>query len=241
MLLAAVGRCGRPGESADSIGRQQLHEVVVTGQSALTRISSVRMGAETLELTKLASAPDLFGESDIIKAITLMPGVHSEGEGAGGFEVRGGTASQNLVTLDGIAMYNPSHVMGIFSTFNEMPYDDVAVLQVTFDDTPGEYGECYWVRLYRNGEPYKWSIVTDILAVDGRFLPRLFPRLARVEGVGHLPSRRDYAAGLTRSAVSTEPCRSCRPTARMRVWRVILRCVSSGLRGRPLACRADGR
>lgn len=49
----------------------------------------------------------------------------------------------------------------------KMPYDDVAVLQVTFDDAPDEYGECYWVRLYRNGEAYKWSIVTDILAVDG--------------------------------------------------------------------------
>lgn len=48
-----------------------------------------------------------------------MPGVHGEGDGGGGFEVRGGTASQNLVQLDGISLYNPAHVMGIFSTFND--------------------------------------------------------------------------------------------------------------------------
>ncbi|MDE6491336.1 MAG: TonB-dependent receptor plug domain-containing protein [Muribaculaceae bacterium] len=118
VMLAVVCRAGAA-ECSDSIDRKQLHEVVVTGRSALTRMNDTRLGAETLELAKLASAPALFGENDIIKSITLMPGVHSEGEGAGGFEVRGGTASQNLVTLDGITMYNPAHVMGIFSTFND--------------------------------------------------------------------------------------------------------------------------
>lgn len=61
----------------------------------------------------------LFGEVDIIKSITLLPGVRQESEGSGGYMVRGGTASQNLVQLDGATLYNPSHVMGIFSTFNE--------------------------------------------------------------------------------------------------------------------------
>lgn len=64
-------------------------------------------------------------------------------------------------------MQAPTRISAMEFQWIRMPYDDVAVLQVTFDDTPGEYGECYWVRLYRNGEPYKWSIVTDILAVDG--------------------------------------------------------------------------
>ena len=48
-----------------------------------------------------------------------MPGVHGEGEGSGGFEVRGGNASQNLIQIDGITLYNPTHVMGVFSTFND--------------------------------------------------------------------------------------------------------------------------
>lgn len=108
-----------PTASPDSVAEQRLEEVVVTGQSARRRISSVKLGAESLELSKLTATPALFGENDLIKSITLMPGVHSEGEGAGGFEVRGGTSSQNLVILDGITLYNPSHVMGIFSTFND--------------------------------------------------------------------------------------------------------------------------
>lgn len=107
------------GEEDVRISLQELQEVVVTGQGARQRFENLQLGAEKLELSKLALTPVLFGERDIVKSITLMPGVHGEGEGAGGFEVRGGTSAQNLVTLDGISLYNPSHVMGIFSMFND--------------------------------------------------------------------------------------------------------------------------
>lgn len=97
-----------------------LDEVVVTGRSpAQQRVASGQLGSEKLELGKLALTPQLFGEADIIKSIALFPGVHGEAEGAGGFEVRGGSAYQNLVTMDGMTLYNPSHLMGIFSTFND--------------------------------------------------------------------------------------------------------------------------
>ncbi len=95
-----------------------LGEVVVTGQSARQRIETTTPGVEKIEISKMASLPLIFGENDIIKSISLLPGVNSESEGAGGFEVRGGNASQNLILLDGMTLYNPSHVMGIFSTFN---------------------------------------------------------------------------------------------------------------------------
>lgn len=97
----------------------ELQEVVVTEQSARNRIKYSKLGSENLELTKLSLAPKMFGEADIIKSITLLPGVNAETAGAGGFEVRGGNAYQNLVTMDGMTLYNPSHLMGIFSTFNE--------------------------------------------------------------------------------------------------------------------------
>lgn len=103
-------------ENTDSV--YELQEVVITDQSARTRVNSMS-GSETLELSKLALTPQMFGENDLIKSITLLPGVHSEAEGAGGFEVRGGNAYQNLVTMDGMTLYNPAHMMGIFSTFNE--------------------------------------------------------------------------------------------------------------------------
>lgn len=106
-------------ESADTLASHTLEEVVVTGLSARQRVSSASLGSENLELSRLAMTPRLFGENDIIKSMTLLPGVHSEAEGAGGFEIRGGNAYQNLVTMDGMTLYNPSHLMGVFSTFND--------------------------------------------------------------------------------------------------------------------------
>ncbi len=106
-------------QTTDSVTTSELKELVVTGQSARQRISENRLGAEKLDLSQLVQLPSFAGENDIIKAIALLPGVHGEGDGAGGFEVRGGNASQNLVLLDGISLFNPSHVMGIFSTFND--------------------------------------------------------------------------------------------------------------------------
>lgn len=103
----------------DSLATQQLDEVVVSGNSARQRIAATRLGAERLELAKMSELPSFAGENDIIKSLALLPGVRTEGDGGGGFEVRGGNAYQNLVLLDGISLYNPSHVMGIFSTFND--------------------------------------------------------------------------------------------------------------------------
>lgn len=106
-------------EAPDSIATQALQEVTVTASSARQRVTDGHLGSEQLELTKLSATPSLFGETDIVKSITLLPGVRSEAEGAGGFEVRGGNAYQNLVMMDGMTLYNPSHMMGIFSTFND--------------------------------------------------------------------------------------------------------------------------
>jgi len=128
----------RAAEPADTTGAAQvLDEVVVTGQSAARRIANARIGVENLDLEKLASVPVIFGERDIIKSLTLLPGVHAEGDGAGGFEVRGGTAWQNLVSLDGITLYNPTHVMGIFSTFND---DALARATLYKGPVPAAYG-----------------------------------------------------------------------------------------------------
>lgn len=117
VCIAAMGTHAE--ETADSLRTTALQEVVVTGQSARQRIENGLLGSEKLELAKLATTPQLFGETDIIKSISLLPGVSNEADGAGGFEVRGGNAYQNLVTMDGMTLYNPAHLMGIFSTFND--------------------------------------------------------------------------------------------------------------------------
>lgn len=118
--LLAFPAAGASEAEADTaaVRSEQLREVTVTDNSARRRTSELRLGTERLELGRLARVPMLFGENDILKSITLLPGVHGESDGVGGFEVRGGNAAQNLVLLDGITLYNPSHVMGIFSTFN---------------------------------------------------------------------------------------------------------------------------
>ena len=103
----------------DTIHVNELNEVIVSDFSVRNRIMNSHLGSETLELTQLSLTPHLFGEADIIKSIALLPGVRNEADGAGGFEVRGGNAYQNLVTMDGMTLYNPTHMMGVFSTFNE--------------------------------------------------------------------------------------------------------------------------
>lgn len=117
-LLTTANVC-QAQQPNDSIRTKQLDDVIVTGQSARQRMGKISLGVENIELSAMAKMPMLFGESDIIKSISLLPGVRSEGDGAGGFEVRGGNAAQNLIMLDGMTLYNPSHVLGIFSTFND--------------------------------------------------------------------------------------------------------------------------
>ncbi len=123
---------------ADSIPEKKLEEVTVTGNSARQRIENPRIGAERLELSQLSKLPAFGGENDIIKSIALLPGVRSEGDGGGGFEVRGGSAYQNLVMLDGISLYNPSHVMGIFSTFNDDALGSATLFKGPFPTTYGD-------------------------------------------------------------------------------------------------------
>lgn len=134
-LLIAASAYNAP---TDSLNGGQLKEVTVTGTSAQQRIRTQRIGVERLELAKFAELPSFGGEADIIRSITLLPGVRSEGEGGGGFEVRGGNASQNLVLLDGISLYNPAHVMGIFSTFNDQAISSATIYK---GPVPPGYGE----------------------------------------------------------------------------------------------------
>ena len=99
---------------------QKLREVVVTSsQSASKRMKEVQIGVEKIDIGKMTQIPTLFGEKDILKSIQMLPGVKAESEGSCGFEVRGGTAAQNLVLIDNAPIYNPGHFVGLFSAFND--------------------------------------------------------------------------------------------------------------------------
>ena len=105
----------------------QLETIIVSGKKKNENISKPIMGVDKLNMAEMNKIPVLFGEKDILKTIQLMPGYKSAGEGNSGFNVRGGGTDQNLILLDEAPVYNASHLLGFFSTFNSDAIKDVSV------------------------------------------------------------------------------------------------------------------
>ena len=115
----------------------QLKNVVVSDVAEDYNVSSIEMSTSRLDMSKVTEIPTFLGENDIIKAIQLLPGVSSVGEGASGFNVRGGSVGQNLVLLDEAPVYNSSHLLGFLSVFNP---DAVKDLKLYKGGIPSRYG-----------------------------------------------------------------------------------------------------
>jgi len=130
---------------------ESLDEVVIEANGEKLNIRSSQMSTNTLSTSTIKKIPVVLGEVDVIKAITLLPGVTSAGEGASGFNVRGGAADQNLILLDEATLYNSSHLFGFFSVFNPDAIKDLT--------------------LYKGGIPARYggriSSVLDIYQKDG--------------------------------------------------------------------------
>lgn len=115
----------------------QLNEVLVTADKKDENVNRTNMGVEKLSISEIRRMPALMGEVDVIKAIQLLPGVHPTAEGSSGYSVRGGSADQNLIVLDNATVYNPSHMFGFFSVFNN---DVVQNVELYKGDMPMKYG-----------------------------------------------------------------------------------------------------
>ena len=113
-----------------------LKETVVSAQKSVT-LKRVEIGAEKINVTSFKLSPTSMGESDIIKSVLLLPGVQSVGEGSAGFNVRGGSADQNLILLYGAPIYNSSHFFGFFSAVNSDIIKDVTLYK---GGIPSRYG-----------------------------------------------------------------------------------------------------
>lgn len=100
-------------------------------------VTSTEMGTVSLSIDKIKTLPVLFGEVDVLKALQLMPGVQSAGEGNSGFYVRGGGPDQNLVLLDDAVVYNPGHLFGFFSVFNSDAVKNISLIKGSM---PANYG-----------------------------------------------------------------------------------------------------
>ncbi|MCC9135460.1 carboxypeptidase-like regulatory domain-containing protein [Pontibacter silvestris] len=115
----------------------ELTEVQVEAFSARQKLNDTRMGVEFLASRDAKLLPALMGEVDLMKVLQLKPGVQSGTEGSSGLFVRGGSADQNLVLLDNALLYNPSHLLGFFSTFNS---DAVKSVELYKGGFPAEFG-----------------------------------------------------------------------------------------------------
>lgn len=118
--------------------RSELNEVAISANKRTNdNVASPQMGLEKINMAQINNVPVLMGEKDILKTISLMPGVKSAGEGNTGFYVRGGASDQNLILLDEATVYNASHLLGFFSTFNSDAIKDVNLYK---GGMPAQYG-----------------------------------------------------------------------------------------------------
>ena len=128
-----------------------LKEVIITDTKTKTDIRKPEMSVNKLSIVAIKKMPVVLGEVDVLKSILLLPGVTNAGEGASGFNVRGGGADQNLILLDEATIFNSSHVFGFFSVFNPDAIKDL--------------------KLYKGGIPARFggraSSVLDIYQKDG--------------------------------------------------------------------------
>jgi hypothetical protein len=115
-----------------------LDEVIVRAEMAQSSVMRNQMSIVRIDSKAIKELPVTMGETDVIKSVTLMPGVQSVGEFGSGFNVRGGSADQNLVLMEDLPVFNPSHVFGLISVVNS---DDVSNVTLLKAGIPVQYGE----------------------------------------------------------------------------------------------------
>ncbi len=114
-----------------------LDEIVLKTDDESVNIKTAQMSINTLNSNTIKQIPVVFGEADLVKTITLLPGISSGGEGTAGFNVRGGSNDQNLILLDEATLFNSSHLFGFFSVFNP---DAIKNLKLYKGGIPAKYG-----------------------------------------------------------------------------------------------------
>jgi len=159
----------------------EIESVTVTADAPDENIKTPEMSVLKINPVQLKKVPVLFGEQDLLKAIQLMPGVQSAGEGNSGFYVRGGGADQNLILLDEAIVYNASHLLGFFSVFNSDAIRDARLIK---GSGSSEYGG-------------RLSSVLDIRMKEGNS-----KRFVTEGGVGLISSRLSLEAPLVKDKSS---------------------------------------
>ncbi len=115
----------------------ELKELTVIGHHTELGVKGTQMSAIEVPIEQIKSIPSLFGETDVLKALQLLPGVQGGAEGSAGLYVRGGGPDENLLLLDGVPVYNVNHLFGFFSVFNADAIKNVTLYKGNF---PARFG-----------------------------------------------------------------------------------------------------
>ncbi|NNF37012.1 MAG: TonB-dependent receptor plug domain-containing protein, partial [Saprospiraceae bacterium] len=145
-----------------------LDEVTISAESPDAKVEGVQIGVATLDIKNIEKLPSFMGESDVVKSLLLTAGVSTIGEGAGGFNVRGGDVDQNLIQQDEGFLFNSSHALGFFSTFHSELISKVDLFK---GNIPAQYGgrlaSVMDVRM-RNGNFNKFKIKGSVGPVSSK-------------------------------------------------------------------------
>lgn len=160
---------------------EELVEAVVTSEAEDRNVTELQMSVNKLDAATIKKIPSLLGEVEVLRSIQLLPGVSTVGEGAPGFNVRGGSIDQNLVLLDEAPVYNSSHLFGFFSVFNPDAVKDV--------------------KLYKGGIPARYggrlASILDVRMKEGNQ-----KKLALSGGIGTIFSRLSVEAPIIKDKAS---------------------------------------
>lgn len=158
-----------------------IEEVVITEKKENDNITNIEMSVTQISSKEIQRIPQLLGETDVIRSLTLLPGITTVGEGASGFNVRGGNVDQNLILLDEAPVFNSSHLFGFFSVFNADAVKDV--------------------KLYKGGIPSVYggrlSSVLDVRQKEGNMR-----EFAGTGGLGLLSSRLTFEGPIWEDKIS---------------------------------------
>ncbi len=134
-----------------------LDEVVISSESADQNVRNTDVGKQVMSIATIEALPPFVGEADILKSITLLPGVSTVGEASAGFNVRGSNSDQNLILLGGAPLYNPSHLFGFFSAFNTDLIQDISIYKGGIPANYGGRASSIVDLRYKRGSQDKWT------------------------------------------------------------------------------------
>ncbi len=143
-------------------------KTVVVISERNSNVKSLQMGVEKLNIATIKSIPVLLGEADVLRVVLTLPGVTSVGDASTGFNVRGGSADQNLILFNEATIYNPAHLFGFFSAFNPDVIKDIELYKSSIPEKYGGRLSSVLDVTTKDGNNKKWTGVGGIGFLTGK-------------------------------------------------------------------------